>query len=505
VSAPEPVADPLAEALQARGFGLTHDLILTDPGPRKIMAIKTVRELVWIGLKDAKDLVEGCGTVLHAVDSEIAAVAATALAEAGAQTQLRSAYATQIGYAPRDPAGAEQTLERLRVDARSSSLALDRGVLGQWTWAEPRGLAGGPELLAAIDERLAAWAEAGWRGVAREIDVLDAFTARDPSAEQRLRAGPPADRPVEAEVYGDWLQARGQIRGRLAALTLAPASPTRDAELDRLVLDHAAALFGPARDILADAQWTWLGPVLDTLELPLAAHHRASPNVLSELLELAICACLRSLTIAHPFADFPTLAPLIAASPCAPGLRALIFHGPPVRVPVGSSDPAAWRTCKLALPVDVCARLERLERLELWGANVGLGPARLPALRELSLDLRLLHRQHHAEFRGLELPQLEGLELHANTTDEHRPQLEPLARIVIELLRVPVFARLRRLVLVSDSVPLGPEFAAELAQLPAAATLEHIDLRQAVLDPPTASQLRANRARLPTLLLPGDP
>jgi len=498
----EVTAPELAAALQARGFGLTHDLVLTDPGPRKIPVIKAVRALVWIGLKDAKDLVEGCGTVVHAVEHGIAAVAAAALVEAGAQTQTRLASATLVGFDPRDPAGAEQALERLRVDGRGLSLAVDRGVLGQWSLAEPRGFATDAELIAAIDRRLAAWAEAGRRGVARELDVLDSFTARDPATEERLRSNTATERLDEAEVYGDWLQVRGDIRGRLAALTLARPSPAADAELGLLVHDHAAALFGPARDLLAGAQLGWLGPILDTLELPLEAHQRAGPDALTELLELPICACLRALTIAHPFADFQALAPLIAASPCAPGLRALIFHGPPVRVAVGSSDPAAWRTCKLALPEDVCARFERLERLELWGANVGLGPARLPALRELCLDTRLLHRHHYGELSGLELPRLEQLELHVSSTDDDRSTLATLAMTVIELLRVPAFARLRVLSLVSDSVPLGAGFAAELAQLPVAATLERLDLRRAVLDPLAEAELRAARGLLPGLLLP---
>lgn len=66
------------------------DVILTDGGSKKIAVIKEVRSLTSLGLKDAKDLVEGAPKpVLEQVDKETAAKAKEALEAAGGSVEIK--------------------------------------------------------------------------------------------------------------------------------------------------------------------------------------------------------------------------------------------------------------------------------------------------------------------------------------------------------------------------------------------------------------------------------
>jgi large subunit ribosomal protein L7/L12 len=61
---------------------------LKDIGPKKIEVIKAVRALTNLGLKEAKDAVEGLGTIMEAVTKEQAADAKKSLEEAGAVVEV---------------------------------------------------------------------------------------------------------------------------------------------------------------------------------------------------------------------------------------------------------------------------------------------------------------------------------------------------------------------------------------------------------------------------------
>lgn len=66
------------------------DVILTAAGPNKIQVIKVVRELTSLGLKEAKDLVEGAPKpVKEAVSKEEADAAKAKLVEAGATADVK--------------------------------------------------------------------------------------------------------------------------------------------------------------------------------------------------------------------------------------------------------------------------------------------------------------------------------------------------------------------------------------------------------------------------------
>ncbi|MFG2607364.1 50S ribosomal protein L7/L12 [Streptomyces sp. NPDC048514] len=66
------------------------DVILTGAGEKKIQVIKVVRELTSLGLKEAKDLVDGTPKpVLEKVTKEAAEKAAESLKGAGASVEVK--------------------------------------------------------------------------------------------------------------------------------------------------------------------------------------------------------------------------------------------------------------------------------------------------------------------------------------------------------------------------------------------------------------------------------
>jgi large subunit ribosomal protein L7/L12 len=66
------------------------DVVLTDGGAQKIGVIKVVRELTSLGLKEAKDLVDGAPKpVLEKVSKDDAEKAKAKLVEAGASVELK--------------------------------------------------------------------------------------------------------------------------------------------------------------------------------------------------------------------------------------------------------------------------------------------------------------------------------------------------------------------------------------------------------------------------------
>ena len=96
VTAAAPVA--VAAAAPAGGGGGAaeeeekdeFDVVLTDAGDKKIQVIKEVRALTNLGLKEAKDLVDGAPSpVLEKVNKEEAEKAKAALEEAGGKVELK--------------------------------------------------------------------------------------------------------------------------------------------------------------------------------------------------------------------------------------------------------------------------------------------------------------------------------------------------------------------------------------------------------------------------------
>ncbi|MFE6828016.1 50S ribosomal protein L7/L12 [Streptomyces sp. NPDC057690] len=79
-----------AAAVEAAEEQDEFDVILTGAGEKKIQVIKVVRELTSLGLKEAKDLVDGAPKpVLEKVAKEAAEKAAESLKGAGASVEVK--------------------------------------------------------------------------------------------------------------------------------------------------------------------------------------------------------------------------------------------------------------------------------------------------------------------------------------------------------------------------------------------------------------------------------
>jgi large subunit ribosomal protein L7/L12 len=82
-----PAAGAPAEAAEEQD---EFDVVLTGAGAQKIQVIKAVRELTSLGLKEAKDLVDGAPKpVLEKVDKAAAEAAKAKLEDAGASVELK--------------------------------------------------------------------------------------------------------------------------------------------------------------------------------------------------------------------------------------------------------------------------------------------------------------------------------------------------------------------------------------------------------------------------------
>ena len=94
VSAAAPVAMmgamPAAADAEPEEEQTEFNVVLKDFGPKKINVIKAVRQLTNLGLKEAKEVVEGVpSNVMEAVSKEAAEDAKAKLEEAGAVVELK--------------------------------------------------------------------------------------------------------------------------------------------------------------------------------------------------------------------------------------------------------------------------------------------------------------------------------------------------------------------------------------------------------------------------------
>ena len=84
------VAAAPAAAAPAEEEKTEFDVILKEAGANKIGVIKVVRALTGLGLKEAKDKVDGCpSTLKEAVSKEDAEAAKMELTEAGAVVEIK--------------------------------------------------------------------------------------------------------------------------------------------------------------------------------------------------------------------------------------------------------------------------------------------------------------------------------------------------------------------------------------------------------------------------------
>ena len=83
------VAGPAAGGAAAVEEQTEFDVVLTEAGPNKINVIKEVRTITGLGLKEAKDLVEGGGKVKEGASKTDAEAIKTSLEAAGAKVELK--------------------------------------------------------------------------------------------------------------------------------------------------------------------------------------------------------------------------------------------------------------------------------------------------------------------------------------------------------------------------------------------------------------------------------
>ena len=90
VSASAPAGAAVAATVEAVEEQTEFDVILSNCGAKKIGVIKVVRELTGLGLKEAKDLVDGAPQVVKTgISKDEAEKVKAALEEAGAAVELK--------------------------------------------------------------------------------------------------------------------------------------------------------------------------------------------------------------------------------------------------------------------------------------------------------------------------------------------------------------------------------------------------------------------------------
>jgi large subunit ribosomal protein L7/L12 len=84
------VAAPAAAAAEAVEEKTSFDVVLKAPGANKLAIVKLVKELTGLGLKEAKDLVDGApNTVKEGIAKADAEGLKKSLEEAGAEVELK--------------------------------------------------------------------------------------------------------------------------------------------------------------------------------------------------------------------------------------------------------------------------------------------------------------------------------------------------------------------------------------------------------------------------------
>ena len=101
----------------------SFDVVLTGAGDKKIQVIKEVRALTNLGLKDAKDLVDGApNAVLEGASKEDAEKAKEALEAAGASIELTESGRRRCRRPICDPRGAPRGSHSFRITRRPTGV-----------------------------------------------------------------------------------------------------------------------------------------------------------------------------------------------------------------------------------------------------------------------------------------------------------------------------------------------------------------------------------------------
>ena len=82
-------AAPAGDGAAADAAPSAVNVVLTDAGAGKVNVIKAVKDITGLGLKEAKDIVDACGTVKENVSMDEANEIKAKLEEAGATVEFK--------------------------------------------------------------------------------------------------------------------------------------------------------------------------------------------------------------------------------------------------------------------------------------------------------------------------------------------------------------------------------------------------------------------------------
>ncbi len=200
-------------------------------------------------------------------------------------------------------------------------------------------------------------------------------------------------------VYADWLQARGDPRGELAALqhrlATSPTDELREEE-GRLLSARAAALLGPLADCPQIARLGWrLGFVERACLFVDRSPDYDEPTLMRTFLAHPACRFLRELVLCDRDLRLDSLADALLRAPPRPTVTRLQLGAPekPPRVHVSSA---------------LLARFPRLVELRLFALPLALEPLEHASLARLVLGAEAT-RAHVATLAGSKLPALREL------------------------------------------------------------------------------------------------
>jgi uncharacterized protein (TIGR02996 family) len=464
-----------------------------NPAP----ALELVCKFMGVGLREARELVGTRGVILDKVSAAEARRVAERFAAIGAEVEIEQIWRHAYAYDPRDPARADQIVQRLRAGA--SELVIDEGQLGAMVDTAPQSFA---------DERLAErrvlieferWRDRGLALADSEIAIVEALSERDLAIEAQLRDDP--DDLAAHLIYGDWLQTRGDARGQLIALqhareharaSGAPGSTLaelegREQELRRR---HASHLFGPLRGVAKAVVVRWSRGFIDAAFVGVGRGRGslAPLQTLADLLRLPIAARMTSLGLTSALLSRRQLEPVLCGSEVVACLRELELGDHVATAGSARATPSLNR---------LWSHLRKLHKLILHSDQPPLHELHSPTLEHLELHMHGLRDSYSRRFVPGRLPRLRTLVLDFANAE----RVSPAA--FADLLGLPELDGVNELTLRLPNHAVPFALADVLASVPRLATLASLDLSRCVVDERAMQAIihARDRGRLPDGLL----
>ncbi|KIG11721.1 WGR domain protein [Enhygromyxa salina] len=476
-----------------------------NPAP----ALELVCNFMGVGLREARELVGTRGVILDNVSAAEARRVTERFAAIGAEVEVEPIWRRVYAYDPRDPARADQVIQRLRAGA--GELVIDEGQLGALVEGEPQLFADKRLTERRLLVELDRWRARGLQLADSEIQIVEALSERDLALETALRNNP--DDVAAHLIYGDLLQTRGDARGQLIALQHARslACGTKLTQLEArerdLLARHASHLFGPLRSVAQAVVVRWSLGFIDAAFIGVGRGRAilAPLQALSDLLRLPIAARMTSLGVTSALLSRAQLEPVLCSSEVVACLRELELgdhvadagfalparpEPAPSRRQLGSAreHPSLTR---------LWSHLRKLEKLILHSDQPPLHELHSPTLEHLELHMNGLRESSSRRFVPGRLPRLRTLALEFANAD----RVSPAA--FADLLALPELDGVTEVTLRLPNNPIPFALADVLASIPRLATLASLDLSRCVVDERAMQAIThaRDRGRLPNGLL----